>query len=223
MNIREEIIKQLDKPIELSDIAYHEASLLEDGTYGVGFTYTSRYKLLKDCLIYKDGSEWDLDLWFKGIINSLYYRPNKYVLVLEGKYTSVYNMFLSRMFEPNKCQFIDSGEGSIYDALIICKNFYKNELNIPMEDNFVVNKEISKLHFEYESPEDFANNLMKVTGFSSCDKRLASYCSTTNKWQHPPRKNFIVLKLESINQELFNSIDKLQLWIEIFNKFKPQL
>jgi len=52
---------------------------------------------------------------------------------------------------------------------------------------------------------------------------LASYCCATNKWSFPQRKNFIIVPVKKINFELFNSINKELLWIEIFNKFKQEL
>lgn len=199
MDIRKQIIDQLDRPIQA------ELGL---------------YKQLKNCLIWKDGSEWDLDLWFKGVIESLYYRPNKYVLVLKGKEaigkSTFFRQLLPHYEDTNTnffddfwyCEYNELSSDHLYGSLILNTEFTKKLLNKSMEDNFIVRGDKS------------FRDVVDVD--ASCNKRLASYCSTTNHWQHPPRNNFIVLHLESINHELFNNIDKLQLWIEIFNKFKPE-
>lgn len=206
-NIRQQIIQQLDKPVE----------------------YFSLYYELKSCLEYTNVQQGDftntdskIDMWFQGIIESLYYRPNKYVLVLEASQNIGKSSFFRSLFPDimKKYYYEDSFLGlateDIYSTIIMNLEFTKKYLNMPMEENFIVN--------DFDAYEASMTQMGYEIGgkIISSDKRLASYCSTTNKWQHPPRKNFIVLKLESINQELFNSIDKLQLWIEIFNKFKPK-
>lgn len=210
MNIREQIIQRLDKQ-------YTAETINESGI--------SYYRELKQCLNTipeQCGTKSQmLDNWFRGVIESLYYRPNKYVLVLEGKSGTDIRHFFQLLMPRNELCGTGLYSGQIYNNLILHHDFEKKDLNLPNEDNFIVNEEISKLHFEYANHEDFVNNLLTVHGFSSCDKRLASYCCTTNKWQFPQRKNYIILHLESINKELFNSIDKELLWIEIFNKFKP--
>lgn len=197
MNIREQIIKQLDKPAP-------------------GFEYLpgNRYEQLKSCLILKPGTEETggaiVDDWFKGVIESLYYRPNKFVLVLEGEgvKNSCFTVLVRGVFPPGINIMggdlpVDAIPYQMYDTLIISTEFTKNMLWLPTEDNFKVERPRGVL-VDY------------------CDKRLASYCTTTDKWVYPQRKNYIVLHLESINQELFNSIPKDLLWIEIFNKFKPE-
>lgn len=212
MNIREQIIQRLDKQ-------YTAETINESGI--------SYYRELKQCLNTipeQCGTKSQiLDDWFRGVIESLYYRPNKYVLVLEGKQGIGKTYFFRRLFPrvwDELCLYTEIFNSDlihylIYDNLTVSfdEGMSKKDLNLPNEDNFKVNEDISKLHFEYESNEDFVNNLLTVHGFSSCDKRLASYCCTTNKWQFPQRKNYIILHLESINQELFNSIDKELLWI----------
>lgn len=199
MNIRQQIIEQLDKPAP-------------------GFEYFlgNRYQQLKECLILKPGTDQTngaiVDEWFKGVIESLYYRPNKNVLVLEGEQGIGKSWFFSNLMPKrvpytNNFWYVDAGsitfEKYLYSTLITDLEFEKLTLWLPTEENF-----ITYHMFDMDKPV--------------ADKRLASYCSTTNKWVYPPRKNFIVLHLESINQELFNSIDKELLWIEIFNKFKPE-
>ena len=55
------------------------------------------------------------------------------------------------------------------------------------------------------------------------DKRLASIAVTTNHLHNDflQRRRTLVFHLDDIDRIRFNSIPKLELWIEIFNKFKP--
>jgi len=188
MTIREQIIKQFDKE------------------YVEGY-----YSQLKQCIeldwekfpIRSDSVELEnrIDNWFKGIINSLYYRPNKLVLVFKGEHGIGKKRFFNGLLPvPHICQYYEKANVYLYYNLLFRIEFTKRILNIPNEENFTVS-----------------------LGEYPCDKRLASYCSTTHKWNFPQRKNFIIVPVKNINFELFNSIDKELLWIEIFNKFKPEL
>lgn len=173
-----------------------------------------RYLQLKNCLVCKPSSETypedAIDNWFKCVIHSLYYRPNHYCLVLVGNQNMGKTQFFRRLFPDQHVNgefYTEFYPEGLYSNLVIGfdEGMEKKHLNLPMEDNFIITHEET----EYV--------------YARCDKRLASYCCTTNVWRHPQRKNYIVLHLESINQELYNSIDKELLWIEIFNKFKPEL
>lgn len=199
-NIRKNIIQQLDKTPSMQQDWYLTdlVSCLNTVSEQCG----EKHKML--------------NMWFKGVIESLYYRPNKYVLVLEGKGGIGKSEFFRHLlpenvyFKYSDSYYAHEIKKYAYNCLLIDLVFEKHMLNIPTEENFIV------------EPFCGTSDVPGERRYASTNKRLASYCSTTNKWQYPPRKNFIVLKLESINQELFNSIDKLQLWIEIFNKFKPE-
>lgn len=195
MNIREEIIKKLDKPVEYFSLYYEMKSCLQ-------------YNNVQDKFYRNNDSM--IDHWFKGVIESLYYRPNKYCLVLVGNHGLGKVKFLYNML-PESIFNMKDDMTDIYTHLIITNEFNKNDLKLPEQDNFKVVPCVI---------EKYSDGRVSVLQEPSADKRLASYCCTTNVWRHPPRKNFIVLHLESINQELFNSIDKDLLWIEIFNKFK---
>lgn len=168
------------------------------------------YQDLKDSLILLDPytNINRIDDWFKGIIGSLYYMPNRKVLILEQKENNIFPSLLKSLVFFDKNLVFDSyppiSEDDIYLNLIMYVEFDKRNLDISERDNF-------KLYQE---------NILKSIK-PSCDKRLASYCTTTEKWVYPQRKNHIVLQLKEINWELFNSIDKLELWKEIFRMFKP--
>jgi len=173
--IRNEIVKTLDVECNTTDL------------------YT---RLLDSLYVTTDQA----DNWFKGIIESLFYKPNKYVFVLEGVQAIGKTHFLQHLWY-NPYKYIECNEirvSDLYDNVIINLDFEKKHLNKPMSDFFLI-----------------VDNDPPIV-----DKRLASFCSTTNKWQFPQRKNYIVIKLEKIDWELYNSIDKRLLWIEIFNRFK---
>ena len=190
MTIREQIIEQLD----------------------VSPIYQGEYNKLKLCLKTKEGIiDSNIDLWFEGIIQSLFYKPNHYLLVIESSDESLVSTFFEKMFPENfprfsiGCGYIDHLKNCLYDYLLYHISFdYQKQQDIIEEDNFIVLEENAKQ--------------LKEPG---TDKRLCSYCTTTQKWRYPQRKNVIVLSLESIDWELYNSIDKLELWREIFFKFKP--
>lgn len=195
---REEIIEYLDKPDLISYNATGQFELYSKLKYGCIKVSDSKLETLGDIIDYMDR----VDEWFKGVIHSLYYRPNHTVLVLAGENQGD---FFRDLF-PQKEMFIDCHanymvrDEFMYDYLCLELEFFKNTLNIPMEDNFIVRQ----------------NDIT----FAYADKRLASYCSTCEKWPYPKRKDYIVLNVVDIDWDTFNSIDKHLLWIEIFNKFK---
>lgn len=186
-NIREKIIELLNKP------TFHEYSYLD--------LITSLNTVSEQCGVKSKM----LDMWFKGVIESLYYRPNHYVLVLLGNERIGKSEFFRRLL-PDK-SWLHQGSGDKmtvfeYPIILFDEGMTKNQLDLCEKDVFLVRK--------------------PYTEMAVADKRISSYCCTSNVWRHPQRKNYLVLKLESINQELFNSIDKLSLWTEIFHKFKPE-
>lgn len=198
---REEIIKYLDRPVENKDL-YSQLKCL-----CIKLKEDESLKTLGDLIDKLD----TIDNWFKGVIQSLYYRPNHYALILCGHNQGD---FFRDLF-PQKEMYINCHANYItrsefmYDNLVLEIEFFKNTLDIVERDDFIVRDIVES--------DDFIHNDIKVT----CDKRLASYCSITNIWPYPVRSHFIVLNVESINWEIYNSIDKHLLWIEIFNKFKP--
>jgi hypothetical protein len=158
-------------------------------------TTTDLYDQLKACLITRSPIDPRIDEWFSGIISSLYYRPNKLALILEGNVMLNNNFITNIMYNRELCtDCIDN----MYCSLILDLSFDKYNLNYPSRANFTVT------HGEYP-----------------CDKRLASYVDTKLSWVYPKRKDFIVIPVVEIDWKLFNSINKKKLWIEIFNKFKP--
>ena len=195
MTIRQQIIKQLDKPDEPFTECYSHYSDLKQSIELDWGKIPNR----SDSVELEDR----IDDWFKGVINSLYYRPNKLVLVLEGEQGIGKTFFFRNLLWTNSF-FSDIYEKTdVFEMLICDMEFTKYRLDIPSVEDFTIR------HPYTERPV--------------ADKRLCSYCSTTNKWSFPQRKNFIIVPVKKINFELFNSINKELLWIEIFNKFKQEL
>lgn len=206
---REEIIKYLD----FNNVPIHKRiKYLDVGDNKELYPF---YEQLKSCIKIKfhfesgDGTvgcdevDTGIDDWFRGVIQSLYYRPNHHALILCGQARIGKTEFFRRLV-PQKEWYCESVRPEFMFNKLICnldEGFLKYQLSIVEKDDFEV---------RYPYTEQI-----------TCDKRLMSYCCATNFHRHPRRNNFIVLNVESINWEMYNSIDKHLLWIEIFNKFKP--
>lgn len=157
----------------------------------------SFYYELKNCIITKSDKD-DIDRWFQGIINSLYYHPNPYLLVLIGKDGIGKSHFLANLCPPEYYYLkTESHINAIYEYLIIDIDIFGRDLlGIASEANFRV-----------------------ING--TADKRLASYATTDSKWRYPPRKTHIVLQVDHFDQYKFNAIPKQLLWQDIYHIFKP--
>lgn len=142
----------------------------------------------------KLGNDPRLDFFFQGVINSLYYKPNRNVLVLEGESATGKSNFFRSLF-PHSELFTDHPNADVYSYLFIDKEFTKDNLNLPLKDDFFI-------------PDG---------DFPDCQKRLASYVCSTQKWTHPPRVNFIVVKLTEPIEPVTLNFD---LWKEIFSIFR---
>lgn len=154
---------------------------------------TGLYDKLKLCILTDSEMDSRIDDWFKGVIHSLFYRPNKAALVFVGNEVS--NSMFFRNLVYDKLLYSDN-YNDMYDCLILDYTFNKYNLVYPSRGNFTIS-------------------------LGECDKRLASYISTEFSWSHPKRKDFIIIEVNEIDWALFHTINRKQLWIEIFNKFKP--
>lgn len=203
--IREEIIKYLSEPYPLlGEEEFNLYDKLKDCIF-IKFYYENSTHILS-CKEIDSFSTCRIDDWFKGVIESLYYRPNHFALIFKGENQGDFFRYLL----PEPIPRLIAGSTnikylSVYEPILIEYEFEKNTLDIVMEDNFTTITDYSLFPFGVGTT-----------------KRLSSYCSIVKDWHHPPRKSFIVLDVVDINLELFNSIDKYLLWIEIFNKFKPK-
>lgn len=177
MNTRQRIIIELNHTSETEDL----------------------YDKLKSCIISK-GDVNLIDEWFSGVIKSLYYTPNKWMLVFEGDEVYNYTFFTNLLYDKTLFVSKDNYSGDdIYFNLIANVELTKKNINCSANVNFTVN------HGEYP-----------------CDKRLASYFSTVKEWVYPKRKNAIIIPVLEIDWQIFHSINRRKLWIEIFNKFKTK-
>lgn len=187
------------------------------------FEFEPNYRLLKECLKVNHSTidkciDWNnsIDCWFESIILSLYYKPNKYFLILKGKGNDLSSFF---------CNLFPD-EGVFCGTTFVC---YTKNIPTRVKYNFLLGYFPSpeRAHINLTLTDDFiawtpydAKMFTDGTPKPECDKRLISYCGTTEYWHNPPNKNCIVLEVESIDWEKFNSIPKLDLWQEIFNIFK---
>lgn len=153
---------------------------------------------LRSCLVCDESH--DLDVWIVGVIHSLYYKPNHKILVLNGAEGIGKTFFIENLLPKEiNYPFKDIYSSLICDLSFSCGKFFNSDVNQAiinaMSDNF------------------------KVVGYSA-DKRLASYAITTNSWGFPQRRTIRLLNIKYIDKERFNSIDKLQLWSQLFKKYK---
>ncbi len=175
--MRQQIIKMLDVPFE----------------------QTGSYDRLKRCIESPYPFDEGLDDWFRGVIQSLFYRPNHKMLVLLGEPNIGKTEFFRRLLPQEK--WYAEGMSDIYKKLII---------NLDEDMQKPLLQLVDKQDFQVMNP--YSHDIY-------CEKRLASYCCATHYWRYPPRKSTILIRVEHIDKDAYNAIDKQQLWIEIFNRF----
>lgn len=189
-------------------------SLREDIKHDLGLVYTGgELERLYSCFTFKNDPAYErikLQTWFQGCIESLFYRPNKYCLVLSGKQGIGKTEFFRRI-SPNKNWLTQSS--NIRDMEKLCMDF----LFVMVDEELYSYSKVKQMRTLCQS-----QNFVIYDGdeFPECDKRLASYCGTVNEWPHPSCKWDLVIEIESIDWQMFNSIDKNLLWSELFHKFK---
>jgi predicted P-loop ATPase len=172
---------------------------------------TGNIDLLKRSLILQDGQDINvLDEWLEGVVNSFYYRPNHKFLVLEGPQGIGKSVWVSEL-APWSGWFMDFFSPSLdkralYDIPII--NYEVNTKN----DFKVLSALAASDCFEVRLP---------YTDRPVATKRLSSFIVTTNDtWVFKSQRQ-IVLKILAVAHAVFNNVDKRQLWVELFNKYKP--
>jgi len=202
-NIRQQIVELLSQPQTTTNLYDEMKCCLIVKTHEVG-DMSGFGNIEPKCNIHS------IDEWFFGVIQSLFYKPNRNLLLLVGNPGIGKSEFLRRLF-PQKEMFVDTS--SSYDVI---KKFFYEKLIIDFDAHTEVSKSALKTALASDGFKIIEGNL------PVCEKRLASFCSTSNT---PPRslRSTIVLQLESIDKIRFNSIDKLKLWIEIFHRFTPKV
>jgi hypothetical protein len=192
--MRKEIIGLLDRPKTHEGYLYEE---LKD-CIQVRFHYETRihHLTLREVDEFSDSG---IDHWFMGCIQSLFYRPNKYALVLKSEHQFGMDILFARLL-PNNEWYAESEydryNEHLYSKFILNHAFSKQSQDIIERDNFI------------------------VVDSAYAEKRLCSYCSTVKAWNYPNRKHVIVLEVLKIDWERFEAINKLDLWVELFNRFK---
>lgn len=160
------------------------------------------YGALKACIETDDILD-TIDDWFRGCIESLFYRPNSYCLALVSLEGSNTCWFLS-----NLCDCVP----------------YANSINSPIEtkhiySEFIINTAISGKIDLNNVAGTIASDCFRVYN-NEADKRLASICGTSEKWRFPQRRMMILINCKSINRKLYLNIDKNQLWAQLYHKYK---
>jgi len=161
---------------------------------------------LKSCLILDETKNQDIDCideFLYGIIASLFYKPNKNMLVIVCKDAEKPYEFIKDIF-PKDWES-DCINNDIYSCLIIDAsksesiNFNNFVQDILMSDCFKV---------------------LERKPYPRAEKRLASICLSTNnaKEKYISVNSSITIYLKDIDLIKFRSIDKELMWIEIYNR-----
>ena len=147
-----------------------------------------------------------IDEWFKNCIHSLFYKPNHTRLILVGPQNIGKTQFFRMLLPDELKSFYSENSTDIYNKFIDC------------DDDFSI-KSSSKKKLSHTGFKVLKENAF-MPGMPVADKRLINYCGTRNhSMKDSPRHN-ICIEIESINIELYNSIDKLKLWQELFAMYK---
>lgn len=152
--------------------------------------------------------------WFKGCIDSLYYKPNMMFLNLVGEKGIGKTEFFRRLIPWEMAQ---------YYVETIDEKYYYDKLIVQIDD-FRMNSRMKKKIVNEESI--WYEDNIKALKAPSINKRLCSYCGTANRSCVNPGdyfpKNIIQFEIKSIDFDMYNSIDKLKLWKELFYTFKKR-
>lgn len=161
--------------------------------------FRGEYKRMK--LLLGIGDE--IDPWFEGVIKSLKYQPNTKVFVLVGK-SGIGKSSFFRNLLPNPDWFVEHPANSFfYDYLLCDFDFNHGNLNISMNHEF------------------YCTSIDTAIGYVDVNKRLCSYCCSTNYWNIPQRKNYIFIRWPD-NKGIIDisSIDTTQMWRELYHLYK---
>lgn len=174
----------------------------------------SPYEDMLGCFTFKGDPAYEvikLNTWFQGCIESLFYKPNKYCLILKGEQGIGKTKFFKDISpKQNWIGFMTNMNG----IQVLSRSFFMLCLDEELEYYSKVKQMRSLCQSqEFVLLDDLANH-------PATDKRLASYCATVKEWNHPVAKSDLVIDIESINFQLLAAIDKDLLWSELFHKYK---
>ncbi len=143
----------------------------------------------KDCINSPNIDE--IDGWLKGVIHSLYYRPNKRLLVIVGEHPELMRYILPKPYSRTLSQrlLIDNSKAQFSAAM----------------------KAVQDTGFTIKKDTEFS---LPIT-----DKRMHSYYVVQAKWDFAPRNSIIDVVVHSVDYQMFSKIDLNLLWREIFEAF----
>ena len=136
----------------------------------------------------------DVEQWMLDSIGSLYWKPNRRCIVFVGDYGKdlADNISFTYVTYSNKQQ-------DLFFFLIV--------------DNIEV---LEKNEFKNLSDEIFSEGFSVTPGTSDnypvVNKRLASYISYANKWNHNERREYVLVKCPNYSIQF----DSLSFWKEVF-------
>lgn len=162
---------------------------------------------LLQCVNAKDNKVADakIEQWFRNCIQTLFYDVNTTVLILEGEPATGKTEFFRRIFAP-------------------LKQFYKEDRHPQGEDIYEMFCMNSEELWDFKTLRKHALNKQHRVEpglLPEVDKRLCSFCGTTNYYIFNQSPSIFKVGLISINFERFNAIPKDALWGEMYKKFKP--
>jgi hypothetical protein len=159
--------------------------------------------------------------WLVGIVASID-KGNHNVLcaVLTGKKGCGKTEFFRRLLPPQLSTFFcqsrlnlgNKDEAALMTSFLI---ILQDELVVTKRDAELVRNLLSANTFTYREPYGIYN----VTR-----QRMASLCATSNQTmvilEPEHNRRIIPMEINSVNHELYNSIDKVELFIELYNMYK---
>lgn len=165
---------------------------------------TSTVDYLKSCFELEEGEDINrIDEWLDGFISSLFYRPINKALILCGPHGIGKTLFAqellfhNKFFSDTRMAYKDTPD--VYNHWLVDMSDFDTKYmsKVVNSDGFVINSVQHKIN-----------------------KRLANVIYTTNSIRTELiRKNYIVIRVKSIDIHRFMAIDKYMLWIEIYNNF----
>lgn len=141
-----------------------------------------RYQLFKQSIDCGDA----IDEWTFAAIDTLDYKVNKHLLIIETDKVDEVKVFIKNQLCP------------VLDGIPLIG--YSNDVH----RNFMSFIEVSKSNQKAILDENFIvyeQNLNSCTP-PSCDKRLASYFTVVEKWTLPQRKNDVVIRIDNMFNDL---------------------
>lgn len=166
--------------------------------------FDSLYQRMINCIEFELKPEQDVYQWFENCIASLFYKPNHTALCFVGKQAIGKTEFFRRLF-PQEKWYSDTRAPygyvpDLYNHFCVDLTDFESKylVDTVTNDGFIINQVAQK-----------------------SDKRLASVCYTSNFLRDNlrSRKCLNVCYIKRIDWIGFNSINKLDLWKEIYADF----